>query len=332
MLADAEVQDPAVRAAGELLGLAVVGQERRLALGCRVVRLGEVGRAAPQLGQHRRDRGEHVAGRLAGRHALLVGGELGQRRRPAVGQLARRHAVEQRLAVRVGRCPGVERLLPLGVCRAARARRPRGRARARRRRPRRCVDVSKPSSRFVAATSSAPSAEPCALPVFCALGAGQRDDRAQRDERRPVGDRQRGVVGVGERLHVLVVRAVVVEPVDALHVPAERLRSARPRPRRGRCRCRPRSRCGCRRRAGSRLPSRCTAAIEDASLLTPSSMSPSEAITQTLWSNGLSPSAASGSSRPRSRRAAMAMPTALPTPWPSGPVVVSTPAVCPCSG
>jgi len=27
--------------------------------------------------------------------------------------------------------------------------------------------------RLVAATSSAPSAAPCALPVFCALGAGQ---------------------------------------------------------------------------------------------------------------------------------------------------------------
>jgi hypothetical protein len=32
--------------------------------------------------------------------------------------------------------------------------------------------VSKPSNRFVAATSSLPSADPCALPVFCALGAG----------------------------------------------------------------------------------------------------------------------------------------------------------------
>src|SRR3954453_6839458 len=32
---------------------------------------------------------------------------------------------------------------------------------------------SKPSSRFVAATSSAPRAEPCALPVFCLFGAGQ---------------------------------------------------------------------------------------------------------------------------------------------------------------
>ena len=50
------------------------------------------------------------------------------------------------------------------------------------------------------------------------------------------------------------------------------------------------------------------------------------------WSKGDSPGAALGSSRPRSRRAAIAIPTALPMPWPSGPVVVSTPAVWPYSG
>ena len=33
-----------------------------------------------------------------------------------------------------------------------------------------------------------------------------------------------------------------------------------------------------------------------------------------------------------STRSAMAMPTALAKPWPSGPVVVSTPGVSPCSG
>jgi hypothetical protein len=32
---------------------------------------------------------------------------------------------------------------------------------------------SKPSTFLVAATSSSPRAEPCALPVFCAFGAGQ---------------------------------------------------------------------------------------------------------------------------------------------------------------
>ncbi len=72
--------------------------------------------------------------------------------------------------------------------------------------------------------------------------------------------------------------------------------------------------------------------MAETSWVMPSSMSPSEANTYTWWSNGLSPSAVSGSNRPRSRRAAMAMPTALPRPWPSGPVVVSTPGVSPCSG
>ena len=57
--------------------------------------------------------------------------------------------------------------------------------------------------------------------------------------------------------------------------------------------------------------------------------SPSEAKTQTVWSNGLSPAGASGSNSPRSRRAAIAMPTALASPWPSGPVVISTPG---CGG
>ena len=42
-----------------------------------------------------------------------------------------------------------------------------------RRRPRRSASGSKPSTSLVAATSSAPRAEPCALPVFWALGAGQ---------------------------------------------------------------------------------------------------------------------------------------------------------------
>ncbi len=81
-----------------------------------------------------------------------------------------------------------------------------------------------------------------------------------------------------------------------------------------------------------RLPSCWWPASALTSWLTPSSRSPSEHSTKIAWSNGLAPAGASGSSRPRSRRAAIAMPTALPSPWPSGPVVVSTPAVCPCSG
>ena len=81
-----------------------------------------------------------------------------------------------------------------------------------------------------------------------------------------------------------------------------------------------------------RLPSSCVPAIDDASDVTPSCRSPSEAMTKIWWSNGLVPGAASGSNRPRSRRAAIAMPTADARPWPSGPVVISTPVVCRNSG
>jgi hypothetical protein len=46
---------------------------------------------------------------------------------------------------------------------------------------------SKPRTRFVAATSSGPSAEPCAASVFCACGAGQAMiERAAMNDGRPV--------------------------------------------------------------------------------------------------------------------------------------------------
>ena len=85
VLADAEVQHPAVRAAREGLGLPVGGQEAGLALRGGVVRLGQVGRAAPQLGHLRRDRVDHLAGRGAGRDALGIGGPARQRRPPSRG-------------------------------------------------------------------------------------------------------------------------------------------------------------------------------------------------------------------------------------------------------
>ena len=66
VLADAEVQRPAVRVARPHLGLAVGGEEGRLALHRGEVGLGQVGRAAPQLRQHRRERGQHLARGLAG--------------------------------------------------------------------------------------------------------------------------------------------------------------------------------------------------------------------------------------------------------------------------
>ena len=63
-----------------------------------------------------------------------------------------------------------------------------------------------------------------------------------------------------------------------------------------------------------------------ASWLTPSIRQPSPAITQVRWSTRSSPK------RAARWRSAMAMPTAVARPWPSGPVVVSTPGVWPYSG
>ena len=53
---------------------------------------------------------------------------------------------------------------------------------------------------------------------------------------------------------------------------------------------------------------------------------PSPAITYVRWSHTSLPNVV------RSQRSAIAMPTASPTPWPSGPVVTSIPAVWPASG
>ena len=70
-----------------------------------------------------------------------------------------------------------------------------------------------------------------ALPVPWALGAGQRDDRVEHDQRRPVGDRRgrsrsrRAARGRPRRTRA------VVGPVDDLHVPAVGLVALRARPR-----------------------------------------------------------------------------------------------------
>ena len=79
---------------------------------------------------------------------------------------------------------------------------------------------SKPRIFLVAATSSSPSAEPCALPVFCAFGAGQAMIvRSAMKLGRSVT--RRGLLErVPQRLDVLLVAGAAVGPVDALHVPA----------------------------------------------------------------------------------------------------------------
>ena len=88
-------------------------------------------------------------------------------------------------------------------------------------------DGSKPSSFLVAATSSSPRALPCALPVFCAFGAGQAMTvRSAMKDGRSVSA-SRGVEGAGEGGDVLLVAPSSRAPVDALHVPAVRLVAGR---------------------------------------------------------------------------------------------------------
>ena len=149
------------------------GQERRRLVDRGVVRAGQVGGAAPQLGDDRAERLQHLAGRGTGGDGL-AGLEDRERAPPSPsGSSPARDPVELGGALRVGGAPLGERLLP---------RRPgldgRGRAPARvcartSSATSKVFSGSKPRTRLVAATSSSPSAEPCAASVFCAFGAGQ---------------------------------------------------------------------------------------------------------------------------------------------------------------
>ena len=79
---------------------------------------------------------------------------------------------------------------------------------------------SKPRIRLVAATSSAPSAEPCALPVFCLFGAGQpMMVRSAMMEGWSVLAWRRSSAGTAPA-DVLVVAVRACAPVDPLDVPA----------------------------------------------------------------------------------------------------------------
>ena len=192
--------------------------ERLRRLDRREVRLGEVGRAAPQLGQHLGERVDDRAGCGAGRHFLA------RLERPAA-RPRRRRAVRP---PRDGRTAPCARGSPRPTRRSApatpratprRARAGRGCARARRRRPTKDCSGSKPRTFLVAASSSPPRAEPWILPVFCLPGDGPADDRAEDDQRRLVGlalGRLDRGVQLGDVLDVLA----GLLPVHDLHVPA----------------------------------------------------------------------------------------------------------------
>ncbi|CAM5581502.1 hypothetical protein SCYAM73S_04252 [Streptomyces cyaneofuscatus] len=115
VLADAEVERAAVGVSGEFTGLLPLGHEGRLALHGGVVAAREVGRAAPQLGEHGCQRGQDVAGGLAGGDALGVGVEDGQAVGPAVGELLLQQPVQERGALGVGGAPLLVAGLPGAV-------------------------------------------------------------------------------------------------------------------------------------------------------------------------------------------------------------------------
>ena len=222
VLADAEVQRAAVGAALPVPGLLAARDEGGLALHGRVVGLGEVGRAAPQLGHDAGEGGQHLARGGAGGHALLgVGGELGQRVGQAVRQVAGDEAVQQRGAVPLGLAPRGIRLVPLPCARPCRAP---STLRAWARTARSTSKVffgSKPSSSLVAAISASPRAEPCDLPVSCLVGAGQAMMVCRTHEGR-LGGLLGLLEGREQRVDVLDVggAVTVATPVDVHDVPA----------------------------------------------------------------------------------------------------------------
>ena len=116
VLADTEVDRSAVRVRARQR--VARREERRRLVDRGVVRAGEVGGAAPQLGDDLAERLEHLAGGGAGGDRLA---RLEDRKLvlPARGQLARRDPVELGGALRVGGAPRGELLLPLGLGLAA---------------------------------------------------------------------------------------------------------------------------------------------------------------------------------------------------------------------
>ena len=325
VLADAEVQHAAVPVRGVLLG----GDRRRAERSAPLMvvlllpaRSADPPHSSGSFGATALSTAPNAA-RVAS--ALEPGSQCGRSASQPSGSSLGQQPVQQRLAFGLALRPGVElaAATPRGLpCRGPPAR---GCARARSSRTSNVLSGSKPRIFLTSATSSAPSAAPCALPVFILVRRRVADDGAQRDERRLVGDCLGG-------LHCFFYADHVLAALDDLHVPAvgrvagrgvlaqrdvgvvldgdlvvvvehdqvaellgagQRRRLATSRP--PRCRRRRRSH-RCSGRTGwcrARRPDR----------------------------TGRARSATPSPSRPRSAR-----------PWPSGPVVISTPGVWRNSG
>ena len=217
--AHAKVEVTAELVAAEGRRGTVRGQERGLALQERVVRAGEVGGTAPQFGQHRSDRVEDLAGGSAGRDGLALF-EGGQRGLPALGQAAFEEALKQGSLLGVRGLPPLEAGVPvLAVFGCAS-----GRAGAD------LVDERGISvehllgigAQRLLETLQCFGTELGTVNTAGVLLAGGRpaDDGAQRDERGLPRLGLGGVEGVVQGCRVLLVGAILAEPVDALDVPA----------------------------------------------------------------------------------------------------------------
>ena len=294
---------------------------RPLELGLR--RLDEVGGAADH---RRRERPERLHHRLAGvaRRDLLAGREHGQRVEPA------RRAARPRGRARARRatsgCAAAQA--------ASRASHAAWAAAPRSATPAMCARTSsetanvasgsKPSTSLVARTSASPSGAPCAFDVPRALGRRVARSRcaATISEGRDASSRAGGERGAQ--------RVEVVRVVDVLDVPAVGLEAGAlvlaVEAERG--------------RAVDRDPvvvvdvdETAEAELARRSTRPPARRPPSgRRRSRSRRSTSRRSGAAAGRSGRRGTAAAIAIPTPFANPWPSGPVVVSIPAVWPCSG
>src|SRR5512133_4299901 len=113
MLANAEVQHPAIWATAEHPALPVCRQEAGLTLRRGVVGFGEVSRATPQFRQLRRNCTDDLSGGCPGGNAFRIGIPAGQHILPARAEVVIDEPFVQGLALRVCLRPAVVGLLPL---------------------------------------------------------------------------------------------------------------------------------------------------------------------------------------------------------------------------